>query len=714
MSEGEFAVDLQDESSLKMLSVFQKDVDNDGQVGAKDPFTFSIDIEKYKGRKMHIFLKHPTQSGVVSFYAPVTITLNPLTQRYRLSAVVEHIPNASGVDLTSGDWYISGFWGGGDENPGVDTDRLKHKVKEVSPVMPEALGKPVDMDIPLGFPWTPITGKQTGSQYTLQHLDLKIRPMGVLLSLFLENRTKYNVDIVSLDKEMHGFAFGGYFDIGASSEADLKAGRFPAFKPYSVENVGNEVVNILPQEIKLASAEKTKKPLYMWVMPTEDHSASLHSLSFTFVSSKRTTMDATLPEADRFNNNGIGEFTDRYVMDLAFKKTPDNSRYYIRDLKIRSGLMITEYFINRHRVLVDNADWHKVREPNFHGYVELYNPNLDPLDLENYALARMSNIRRPHNWQIGNNYVYFHPMANEKFGSWKENMSARPPGTADRYADAQTESHRALLLSLKLKNGEKSSFQPNSLGFRSHLETKNGIQKQLVADSRNDDRIERVRFIKPSEGISGKAQLSGGKTMILLGNAFIEGGDPANIPKYDYKYYTQDYYGYRSYQIYNLYPQYKFSQADWDKILNNPECEIVVAVDNYRDRSAYPIFADAGVLNLNWSDALIVVQKHPSDGTRRRIIDATSTHPFSRVNNWTEFVGKVTLAEERRVAFAHFRVRTVAQHQPEFLNFSYTQWYAVPFRLTERSAESEVIGTAYPQNGTIPAKVSPGKRSAAQ
>ena len=45
----------------------------------------------------------------------------------------------------------------------------------------------------------------------LENRNLKIRPMGVLLSVILENRTKYTADIVALDKEMTGVSSGGRF-----------------------------------------------------------------------------------------------------------------------------------------------------------------------------------------------------------------------------------------------------------------------------------------------------------------------------------------------------------------------------------------------------------------------------------------------------------------------------------------------------------------------
>ena len=64
-----------------------------------------------------------------------------------------------------------------------------------------------------------------------------------------------------------------------------------------------------------------------------------------------------------------------------------------------------------------------------------------------------------------------------------------PKGRADRNADNLTWSNRALLISLQLQDGQISSFQPNSLGFKSSLENNgNGIVKELYPDPTNDNR----------------------------------------------------------------------------------------------------------------------------------------------------------------------------------------------------------------------------------
>ncbi len=697
--EESFSLDLTDDDNLRTLEVYQRDANQDGHVDVKEPFTFDINIEKHKNKKMHLFLKCRGHSAITTLFAPVTIT-RTAQGRYHMKIVLENVRAQGGLDFSQGEWYISGFWGGGDqqERPTNEQDRLRHTVAEVRPVSPVHIGDKEEMDIPLGFPWTRITGKHVGSDYLMQNFDLKIRPMGILLSLRLENRTRYTAEIESLDKEMYGFAFGGYFDVANVRDTDLQSGRFPTFIPSVNENIKNETINILPRQLSLSSKEKANIPIYMWLMPTEEIEAGSHSLSFTFVSKKRTTMDPNLYINDQFDKNGIGEFYDRYVIDLSFRKTPKNAQYFIKDVKIKSGLMITEYFINRYRVDLADEYYHDVREPNFYGYVELYNPNLDPIQLEHYALARISNLRRTIKAgdasRAGANYCFFHPFAMERYSEWRDRgYAGRPEGTADRRADQLTKSNEALLISLQLKNGARSSFQPNSLGFLSKLETGRGIQERLVPNSDNDTRTEVVRFIKGKPSAGKSAQLEGGKTMLLLGNGFIEQGDPANIPNYDY---------YHQGRYLNLKPTHHFKQSDWTKITSDPECQIIVALDNYRDRSAYPIEPKAGVLNLNWSDALILVQKHPANQKRRRMVDATSANPFARVDNWTDFVEKVTLTDDKEIGSAHFRVRTVAQHMPEFLNFSEKQWYPVYFWNWENN---------YAPTADIDVKVSPGKRS---
>ena len=686
--EPQFGADFSDTETFKALDVYQKGTEHDA------PLSFSIDIEKYKDVKMHLFLRKVGGQAITTVFAPVKLAKSS-DGGYTMTIQVKNLTAQGGESFATGEWYVAGFWGGGsqEEQALVEKDRLAHKVAVVAPISPNHIGDAVSMDIPLGFSWTRLTRVSDNGALRLENRNLKIRPMGVLLSVILENRTKYTADIVALDKEMTGMSSGGRFDFTGVTDNDLRQGEFPAFRPAVTDNTNNESVKVLPAKLQIPSGAKTDKPLYLWLMPTassQSRSQGPMDVTFTFISSERTTTDSDLDPRDQFSQNGVGHFNDRYVMDLSFKKRPENSVYFIKKLKVQSSLMITEYFINRYDVKSPTGKLHYLRHPLFFGFVELYNPNLDPVSLENYALARISNLRRyMADGRLGKNYSFMHPFGRERYNAWESGgFNGDPKGRADRNADNLTWSHRALLISLQLQDGQISSFQPNSLGFKSSLENNgNGIVKELYPDPANDNRRERVRFLKGGL-TSGKAMLSGGKTMLLLGNAFLESGDPSDIPSYWY----QDSWGNRGYYT----PEYKLATADWNRIKNSDECEIIVALDNYTDKNEYTHSKGAGVMNLNYSDALFLVQKHSKDGSRRRIVDATSSNPFARVNNWTDFVRYVTLTTDdpNNSGAPHFRVRTVAQHMPEFLNFSYQQWYAEKF------------------TGTIPSKASPGHRSA--
>lgn len=716
--ETSFDMDEAARSEARSLTVFQDDLDGDGE---KNEFNFDIDIERYKDKKMTLFLRKVGDANVTRLDAPVQITKTP-QGKYRMRIVLEKVrpQGSASLSFKEGEWYMTGYWGGGEQSS-TGEGRERHKVANVAPVVPNAVGDKVQMDIPLGFPWTKITGVQKGPTYLVQDFDLKIRPMGIIMCLIPENRTQYKVDLVELDKELEGFAIGGYFDIKNSTP---EAGKFPKFDQGFDENLTSEGVRVLPNVITLESAQKARTPIYLWAIPTGS-SASDYYMSFTFKSAERTTMDPDLHAEDRFDRNGVGRFTDRYTFDLGFKRVPEHSNYFIKEMKIRTSPMITEYFINRVRngetyvsaVMGANGIMQErtfgaedINDPYFYGFVEIFNPNLDDVNLENYALCRIANIRsyygpgRPY----GPNFPYFHPMADEKFTG---GGSTGQFGTADRNADEDTESHKALLLSLQLKDGVKSNFQPNSLGFKSQFETASGkIEEALLPDAANDNRIERVKFFK-GQLTGGRAILKGGKTMLILGNGFINTmGERGGF------YFKKDGVWHIKYQKDNTLasiadPRVKpLSASAYSKIINSDECQMVVAVDNFMDKSTnegatgsprgsdyYAIYSGSGVMNLGWHDALFLVQKHHSNPKRRRIVDATSANPFARVNNWTDFAAKVTLASETDTGRPHFRVRTVAQHLPEFLNFDESQWYPV----------------LYNDNSNISPKVSPGRRSAA-
>lgn len=696
MPEGE------EEELPRNLSIVSKDNNKDGTI---DALSYKIDINKYKNKKMQIFVRKGTGQTVTSVEVPVTITLN--NGRYHFGIQVKDLyPKGSKVDFTVGDWYITGYWGGGKQGT-----EGQHKVANIAPVVPNVAGQNVEMDIPLGFPWTKISAVNKSGKIVMKHENLRIRPLGAIFCLFPENRTKYTVDLQKLDRELEGFAIGGYFDVVGSPVAE---GQFPKFsKGFSIATTTQTTaVNVLPNVLRLTSGQKSDKPIYLWAMPTGT-STSDYFMSFTFESTERTTMDASLNAVDRFSTNGVGRFTDRYVFDFSFKRVPQNGNYFIKEMKIKGSPMITEYFMNR---VINNTTYRgadggrSINHPYFYGYVELYNPNLDPITLEHYALCRISNVREVKSGgTYGPNYPYFHPFAAEKF---EESGKTGRTGTADRDGDDKTESHRALLLSLKLRDGERSSFQPNSLGIQSPVETGlDYIKENLIPDADNDGRIEHVRFFK-GKPADGRAILEGGKTMLILGNGFSHKRKEQVFTYRDDNGTRQTTNSKDNTLAKNADPRITpLPESVYNALLTDSECQMIVSVDNFLLSNTHPgytgyaagsdyysIHSGAGVMNLAWQDALFLVQKHKNKNSRRRVVDATSAHPFARVNNWADFTGKVSYATEYPAGTPHFRVRTVAQRSPEFLNFGYEQWH--PALHTSAT--------------TLPAKVSPGKRSAAR
>lgn len=686
-----------------------------------ESFSFDINIAKYKDVKMQLFLRRVGAASVTSIHAPVTIT-KLSNGKYHIRVVMEKIRPVDAADFATGEWFITGFWGGGAQS--AVSNNTKHEVANVAPTSPDNVGDKVEMDIPLGFPWTKIKAVKKGSTVLLKHDDLKIQPMGILFCLTPNNRTKNLIDLVKLDKELQGFAIGGYFDVAAKAPVE---GEFPKFDRGFLENINNEGVPVRPYDVKIASGQKASKPIYLWAIPTEE-TATDYMMSFSFMSDERTSMDDIYADVDRFNLNGVAKFTDRYTIDYNFPTRPKHGQYFLKEMKIRTSPMITEYFMNRVRNGATKKIWvwngsqwvlgtdKAFNDPYFYGYVEIYNPNIDDIAIENYALCRIANVRRATLDNAGNvinygpNFPYFHPHGAAKF---RDGGRTGDNGTADRNADADTESHKALLLSLQLKNGQKSSFSPfNSLGFKSQFETvSRKIEEAQVSVPQNDNRIEKVKFFKGGL-IGGRAILKGGKTMLVLGNGYLEQNTrPAYV-------YTPD--GVSA----NIQRHHSSNKLDYiadtrvdplprkvvEGLENDDECQMIVAVDNYLDKSTnpggggmaagidyYAILEGAGVMNLGWHDALFIVQKHKNNSKRRRIVDATSANPFARVNNWTFFAENVTLATSNDTGWPHFRVRTVAQHLPEFLNFTQRQWY--PVKYTGKGSR-------------IPSKTSPGRRSA--
>ena len=206
---------------------------------------------------MHLFLRKVGGQAITTVFAPVKLAKSS-DGGYTMAIQVKNLTAQGGEDFATGEWYVAGFWGGGsqEEQALVEKDRLAHKVAVVAPISPNNIGDAVSMDIPLGFSWTRLTQVTESGSLRLENRNLKIRPMGVLLSVILENRTKYTADIVALDKEMTGVSSGGRFDFTGVTDNDLRQGEFPAFRPAVTDNTNNESVKVLPAKLQIPSGAK--------------------------------------------------------------------------------------------------------------------------------------------------------------------------------------------------------------------------------------------------------------------------------------------------------------------------------------------------------------------------------------------------------------------------------------------------------------------------
>lgn len=638
----------QDEDTLRALQI--------GQDANKVPH---IKLPLGNSTKLRVFLRKAGQQGndaTTTAVLPAEITYNNKTRKYRISAKGPVQLQNAGDKFSQGEWYISAIWG---KNAEDMTKPLRHTLASQFPINTKNLSmdQPTEVEVPVVAPWTRIDNSLRKGE-TLTSLSLQFRPLGVLLALKLGNGTVYPVEIANLKAGFSGFTVNGELSVENVSDQDLRNGSMPQLIPGD-----SEEQPISPETLILQPFDNNVSPIYIWFYPTEDTNEDAgYEVSFALSSAKRGTMDTRLEAKDRFQSEKADpEFQDFYTVDYTFSKKPEHGTYYVKDYKLRSQLTITEYFLQQY-------------DGRPYGYVELYNPNVDPIVLENYGLIR-----------IVDGETYGKPSS-------QRNGYLFPQMTSISGNDGTT--HRALVLSLALQNNRKSPWTPNSLGINSVDDVKNGHPRAPM----NHDyglRVERVRFVKErATKLGDKYTLQGGRTMLVLMSGHMAAGSTLQDPV------PRD-------KNAPAFPEY-INQA-----FNKGYCQYVVAIDNpYSSTSNNAM--DRGVMHMSNLDALALVQKHNKTQKRRRGVDASSLNNLMNLErgSWGFYRDKVATDE------SHFRARTAVQFTSDSHTHTYRQWYQA--RLTaagERIANREYLGVPQRdrQSGRVmiplPSKViSPGVR----
>lgn len=624
-----------------------------------------IKLPEGNSSKLRVFLRKLGQSGdnaTTSALLPAEVSYNQQTKKYRIVAKGPIQLQNAGDKFSQGQWYISAIWG-----KGVETGpaRLRHTLPQQAPINTRTLSmeNATEVEVPVVAPWTRIDNTQSGGE-TLTNIGLRFRPLGVLLSLKLTNGTVYPVEIANFKAALRGFSVNGHLSVENVKDQEMQSGAMPKF----IAGATTEQA-IAPEILTLEPFKDDFSPIYIWFYPTEDEgNANTHEVSLALSSKKRGTMDARLEPKDQFLAEPKDpEFQDFYIVDYTFSKKPEHGTYYATTYKLRSQLTITEYFIQEYK-------------NKTYGYVEIYNPNVDPIVLENYGLIR-----------VIDNESYGLPKGSDGLtqGFLFPQLSAIKDNTG--------RTHETLVLSLALKDNQLSPWYPNSLGINSDADVKNGKPRSPMTSQWNG-RLERVHFVKKRETmLNGKYTLEGGRTMLVLMSGHLANNsslqDPVpgdtNAP---------------------AFPEY-INQA-----FEKGYCQYIVAVDNpYNSaKNVYsPKSTEAGVMNMDRLDALALVQRHHKNPIRRRGADATSLNNLMNLQygSWGYYRDRVATNEN------HFRGRTAVQFTSDAFWHTYRQWYQARVNTGTTSGNREYLGEPYWDSSAkrmlipLPKKViSPGVR----
>lgn len=586
------------------------------QLGRDDQGIPHIKLPTGENTLLRVFLRKigGTSASTTTAYVPAKVTYNAATSRYRIEAKGPVQLQSANDRFDQGEWYVSAIWDGATTAPSSyssEAQRLGHTLTALKPINAKnvTMDNPQNVRVPVVANWTRLESIRGGK--TLTKLNLVFRPMGVLLAFDLSNETIYPIEISSVTANFSGFAVDGRLTVENVTDADLRAGA-----SLSLVNSSQKEQFITPESVTLQPFQVQTSPVYLWLYP-QDGATAGHGISFSFASSKRNALDSTLGEQDRFGeNNWASDLQDFYKVDYKFERVPVSGTYFRKTLSLQSQLTITEYYIQNY----DNTAY---------GYVEIYNPNVRPVVLENYALIRILD---------GENYTtnkvqqgHYYPMVTS---IW----------------DTSGQTHKASVLSLGMKPGP-SPWVPNSLGINSQADIAAGAPAAPMSESYN--RPEQVRFVlqKPTYNKDGKYTLEGGKTMLVLLAGYMKGGtltQPGNNNVYALPEYTEQAFtkGYCQYVV----------------ALNNPEAGSTGT--SWRDLST-------GVTNINQLDAFALVQKHQSNQKRRRGVDATSLTSLMYLGSgdWPYYRSNAAAGA------THFRGRTASQHTSDSEFHTYRQFF---------------------------------------
>lgn len=558
----------------------------------------------------------------------------------------------TGVDVTTGDWYVSGGYRlqKAEHTGGIPVGAIHVNENGQIEFYRDASNKYTDFKLPFVFGWSKLTTKTTNTTLEDNHaqqLDLKLKPDGYQLRYRAINNLVEDINLNVLHLSSNGLSLNaGPFDYTNPSTDNLTATNTPRISTnITAANSGrNATVGIFPTDAEinpydwgtgrvLASGDYFTNFLRLNT-PTTPKTTTGALLRFQFgtlhfpqgQTARGVSLDSRdiegmpTPSITNFYKNikycplqpsgyivdmwrgasqqdytgwdGGAPHTTRSYRDMYL---PENLELTQKgsvnnvNFKINSDLMITELYTSTYTT----------RSGSF-GLIEIYNPTLDPIDISKYGLMRFGYRKSGSDFVVRtlpstNELIVNNNIGNTIF----DNMSS------------------ALVLPLDLKSGEPSgdwtvnsfnrtikqipvkstqymystSVQYNTFEDGNTIHSNFGAK---VVDYSTKNYITGLKTITP-----GKTYIEPGKTMIILFSGYASDSYTPNDE--DLKIFA------------------KIQQA-----VNAGYCDYVVAL-SHGSTTAQPHEAMAGVTTADLGDAFSLV----------RIVNLRNAHRYENITDYT-------------------------------------------------------------------------------
>lgn len=169
--------------------------------------------------------------------------------------------------IGSKDWFLTGIWGGtlNQESVVITPTTELIGVNNANPS-----GNEFALEVPYGFPWTPVEVVQTGGGITVgEAKDFVFRPLGTVIGYQLGNNLGVGTTLAPTGFMVFsdGFAPSGFFTLKATSTRHIVSGGYPRWlEGWDCSAMDYTFSPKTPVGV-LAHGQQSKFRYYAWVMP---------------------------------------------------------------------------------------------------------------------------------------------------------------------------------------------------------------------------------------------------------------------------------------------------------------------------------------------------------------------------------------------------------------------------------------------------------------